>query len=153
MSETALKNFRIGVSAVIFQDGKVLLALRRDIEWWNLPGGGMEIGETVEQTVVREVLEETGLVVAVDHLFAVYSKPQKQEVVLAFICQIKGGDLRDTEESMLCQFFPPDQLPEKLLPKHRQRVADALLHQPQALLRDQLTSTEEDQLLSKKDVL
>jgi ADP-ribose pyrophosphatase len=150
MSEASLKNFRIGVSAVIFQDGKVLLALRRDIGWWNLPGGGMEIGETVEEAVVREVLEETGLVVVVERLLGVYSKPQKQEVLLGFICRRIGGELKATEESSACQFFPPNQLPAKLLPKHRQRVEDALLNQPQALLRNQLTTTEEDQLLAKE---
>ena|SRR5437879_6069235 len=150
MSETFLKNFRIGVSAVIFEEGNVLLALRRDIAWWNLPGGGMEIGETVEEAVVREVLEETGLVVTVERLLSVYSKPQKQEIVLGFICRRIGGELMATEESSECQFFPPDQLPSRLLPKHRQRVEDALLNQPQALLRNQLSSTEEDQLLSKE---
>src|SRR5437773_5294482 len=77
--------FRVGVSALIFNENQeVLLALRRDIDWWNLPGGGMEIGETVTETLIREVLEETGLEVAVDDLVGVYSKPQKREVVLSF---------------------------------------------------------------------
>ncbi|HEY4387775.1 MAG TPA: NUDIX domain-containing protein, partial [Ktedonobacteraceae bacterium] len=53
--------FRVGVYAVIFAGTKVLLALRRDIAWWNLPGGGMEPGETVEEAMCREVREETGL--------------------------------------------------------------------------------------------
>jgi 8-oxo-dGTP diphosphatase len=148
MSETALKHFRIGVFAVIFERGRVLLALRRDIGWWNLPGGGLEIGETVEEAVVREVREETGLEVAVDRLIGVYSKPQKQEIVLSFLCHVIGGQLTTTEESRACQYFDPHALPTNVLPKHRQRIEDALLDQPQAVLRDQLTSTEEDQGLS-----
>jgi len=148
MSEASLRKFRVAVSAVIFQDGKILLALRRDIDWWNLPGGGMEIGETVEEAVRREVREETGLEVAVERLIGLYSKPQKQEIVLSFLCQRIGGELTGTDESRECRYFSPDQLPANLLPKHRQRVEDALLNQPEAIMRNQLSRTEEDQRLA-----
>ncbi|HYX49844.1 MAG TPA: NUDIX domain-containing protein, partial [Ktedonobacteraceae bacterium] len=53
--------FRIAVYAIIFADRRVLLALRHNINWWNLPGGGMELGETVDEAMRREVREETGL--------------------------------------------------------------------------------------------
>ena len=56
MPSDNLNHFRIGVYALIFDDERVLLAHRRDIDWWNLPGGGMEIGETVEEATCREVL-------------------------------------------------------------------------------------------------
>ncbi|HLI88403.1 MAG TPA: NUDIX domain-containing protein [Ktedonobacteraceae bacterium] len=139
--------FRIGVYALIFDEGRVLLALRRDIDWWNLPGGGMEAGETVEEAMRREVREETGLEVVVERLVGVYSKPQKQEVVLTLRCQVVGGTLTATQESRECRFFMPNELPVNTLPKHRQRVEDALLNQERAVLRDQRTSTEEDQRL------
>src|SRR5436305_14023154 len=137
--------FRIGVSAIIFEQGRILLAHRRDIDWWNLPGGGMEVGETVEEALRREVREETGLEVQVEHLVGVYSKPLKQEVVLALRCRIVGGELSSTEESRECRFFEPTELPPNTLPKHRQRVEDALLRQEKAVMRDQRTSTAEDQ--------
>ena len=140
--------FRIAVSALIFEEGNVLLALRRDINWWNLPGGGMEVGETVEEAVCREVLEETGLHVEVEFLVGVYSKPQKQEVVLTFQCRVLAGTLAATEESSECRYFAPDALPSNTLPKHRQRIEDALLHAPHAILRAQRTLPEEDQRLS-----
>ena len=60
-----LAQFRIGVNALIFDEGRVLLAHRRDIDWWNLPGGGMELNETVEEAIRREVREETGLEIVV----------------------------------------------------------------------------------------
>lgn len=143
-------HFRIAVSALIFdkQDEHILLALRRDIDWWNLPGGGLELDETVDQALSREVREETGLEVEVGQLVGVYSKPQKQEVVLAFRCRIIGGKLIETEEVRECRYFQPDTLPPNLLPKHRQRIQDAMLKQQTAIIRAQLTSTAEDQGLT-----
>ncbi|GCE03062.1 NUDIX domain-containing protein [Dictyobacter aurantiacus] len=148
MIDSALRNFRVAVSALIFHEGQILLALRRDIGWWNLPGGGMEIGETVEDAVHREVLEETGLKVEIEQLVGVYSKPQKQEVVLTFRCHVIGGSLTTTEESSECRYFAIADLPRNLLPKHRQRVEDALLRQERAILRNQLSRPEDDQRLS-----
>ena len=141
--------FRIGVFALIFDDqGRILLGRRRDIDWWNLPGGGMEKGETVDETLHREVLEETTLEVEVERLVGVYSKPQKQEVVLTFRCRIIGGTLQPTEEIRESRYFPPNALPSNTLPKHRQRVEDAMLNQQSAVIRAQRTSTEEDQGIS-----
>jgi len=140
-------SFRIAVSALIFEEGRVLLAHRRDIDWWNLPGGGMEVGETVDEALCREVAEETGLEIEVEQLVGVYSKPQKQEIVLTFRCHITGGTLTATEETRECRYFAPDALPTNTLPKHRQRIEDAQLHQQNAVIRAQRTSTQEDQRL------
>ena len=139
--------FRIAVNALIFDGRRVLLAYRDNIDWWNLPGGGMEPGETVDEAVRREVREETGLEVEVEHLVGVYSKPQKREVVLTFRCRVVGGTLTATAESRECRYFAPDALPVNTLPKHRQRVEDALLNLPHAVIRAQRTSPEEDQRL------
>lgn len=139
--------FRIGVNALIFDEERILLAHRRDIDWWNLPGGGMELDETVEEATCREVLEETGLEVVVDSLVGVYSKPQKREIVLTFRCHAIGGELTATEESRACAYFAPDALPLNTLPKHRQRVEDAMLDEPHAIIRSQLNSSEIDQQL------
>ena len=145
-AESSSPIFRIGVFALIFDlENQILLGHRRDIDWWNLPGGGMEFGETVDEALCREVREETGLEVKVDRLVGVYSKPQKQEVVLTFICQVIGGTLQSTEETLENRYFAPDALPGNTLPKHRQRIEDALLNQQTAVIRAQRSSTEEDQ--------
>ena len=54
---------RDGSRAIIIQNGRILLTHELNSGWWLLPGGGMEEGETPEECVIREVLEETGLIV------------------------------------------------------------------------------------------
>jgi 8-oxo-dGTP diphosphatase len=141
--------FRVAVSAVIFdEEGRVLLGHRRDIDWWYLPGGGMEAGETVDEALRRELFEEIGVEIEIGQLVGVYSKPLKNEVMLTFRCQITSGTPTETEEIRACCYFPPSELPANTLPKHRQRVEDALLKQQAAVLRIQRSSTAEDQGLS-----
>jgi ADP-ribose pyrophosphatase YjhB (NUDIX family) len=145
-AENSSPIFRIGVNALIFDyEGRILLGHRRDIDWWNLPGGGMEAGETVDEAICREVYEETRLEVKVEQLVGVYSKPQKQEVVLTFLCHPIGGTLQVTEEARENRYFAPDALPNNTLPKHRQRIEDAIQNPPGTVIRAQRTSTEEDQ--------
>jgi ADP-ribose pyrophosphatase YjhB (NUDIX family) len=138
--------FRIACFAIIARDGAYLLARRRDIGWWNLPGGGLEVGETVEQGVAREVREEVGVEIHILRLVGVYSKPQKNEVVLTFLCALADQTPPTTSEEVSeVGWFSADALPADTLPKHRQRVLDAALGQPEAILRAQTTPTEEDQ--------
>lgn len=141
--------FRIGVFAVIEREGRYLLARRRDIGWWNLAGGGLEYGESVEEGLAREVREEIGANIAIERLLGVYSKPRKNEVVLAFVCHLTDDSPRPgpSDEVSEVAWFLPNEFPPDLLPKHRQRLEDALLGRPEAVIRAQTTSTEEDQRL------
>ncbi len=145
--------FRVGVFAVIERQGRYLLAHRSDIDWWNLPGGGLEYDETVEEGVAREVREEVGVTITIARLVGVYSKPRKREVVLTFLCHLAEGspEAHDSDEVRATAWFLPSEFPPNLLPKHRQRLEDALLGQPQALLRAQTSTTEEDQQLGPGD--
>jgi 8-oxo-dGTP diphosphatase len=139
--------FRVGVFAIIERDGLYLLAHRNEIDWWNLIGGGLEYDETLEQGLVREVAEEVGATIEILRLVGVYSKPRKREIVLTFLCQLAQGSPEPTtsEEVTEARWFTPADLPENFLPKHRQRLEDALLGHREAIIRAQLTSTEEDQ--------
>jgi ADP-ribose pyrophosphatase YjhB (NUDIX family) len=140
--------FRIACSAIIERGGRYLLARRRDIGWWNLPGGGLELGETVDTGLAREVREEIGVEIRIVRLVGVYSKPQKREVVLTFLCALADDATPGlSDEISEVGWFAADALPDDTLPKHRQRVLDAALGQPEAILRAQTTSTSEDQRL------
>lgn len=139
--------FRVGVFAVIERAGRYLLARRADIGWWNLVGGGLEYGEAVDEGLRREVREEIGCEVEIMRLVGVYSKPHKREIVLAFLCHLAPGSAEPgtSDEVSEVGWFAPGELPERLLPKHLRRLEDAFLSQPEALIRTQASSTEEDQ--------
>ena len=89
--------------------GRIALVKRKDNELWALPGGGMELGESIEQGAVREVKEETGLDVEVDGLVGVYTNPHhvmayddgevRQQFSLCFTTKLLGGDLQFDDES------------------------------------------------------
>jgi 8-oxo-dGTP diphosphatase len=95
----------VGVGAVIVVDGRVVL-IRRRFEplkgEWSLPGGGVEIGETLEAAVVREIQEETGLDVEVGPVIEVFDRitrdPDRRVryhyVLVDYLCFPVGGELR-----------------------------------------------------------
>ncbi len=119
--------FTIASFAIIFDDeGRILLSHRRDMDAWNLPGGGLEAGELPDEGVRREVLEETGLQVVVERLVGVYGRPGRNDLVFTFICRVVGGELMLTDESDENHYFPPDQLPPNTLLKHAERIWDAM---------------------------
>lgn len=152
-SPLATARFRVAVNAIIGRESRYLLARRRDIGWWHLVGGGLDHGETIEQGLLREVREEIGAQVAIVRLVGVYAKPQKQEVVLTFLCHLAPetgrNEPRTSEEIAEIGWFSPDNLPQPLLPKHRQRLLDAVVSEHEgryeAVVKAQTTSTEEDQ--------
>jgi 8-oxo-dGTP pyrophosphatase MutT (NUDIX family) len=106
--------------------GRVLLAQRRTDDFWMQPGGGIEPGETPWQAVVREVREETGFDVTVERLIGIYCWPETSELIFSFLCALKGGAVRASDETRDVRFFPPDALPARTFAEHRERIADAL---------------------------
>jgi len=117
--------FTIGVFGIITDnEGRVLLCHRRDYDLWNLPGGGVEIGETPWDALIREIKEETGLEAIPTHLSGVYSKPDKNELILSFACQITGGDITLTDEVDKIEFFEIGQIPKNSSLKQVERIKD-----------------------------
>ena len=79
------------VTAVVVDAGRLLLVHRADNDLWALPGGGHEVGESIEDTVVREVKEETGMDVQVTGLVGLYTNP-------AHVMAYDDGDVRQQTE-------------------------------------------------------
>ena len=121
--------FTIGVFSIIFDAQKrVLFAHRRDMDLWDLPGGGMNHGELPNETAIRETKEETGFDVAIDRLLSVYAKPAPQDKDLGFIFlgHVIGGEMTLSNESDDVVFFSSDELPENISPRLRVVIDDVL---------------------------
>ena len=122
-----MTKFSVGAFVVIFdKKGRVLLSHRRDLDLWNLPGGQVEHGELPTEAAVRETREETGLKIKIRNLVGVYGKPDKDEIIFLFRGKIKGGELKKTSEADSHRFFKIKKMPENTIPKHKERVLDAV---------------------------
>lgn len=136
---------KVAVNCALVNDQhQILLVKRKDNDLWCLPGGLMDLGERVQDAVLREVKEETGLTVEIVRLTGVYSDPndsiyihlgpQYQIVVLVFLGRITGGKFVENPETYGFQFFEVNELPP-LVDSHHQRIADVLVNAPDVFIR------------------
>ena len=131
--------FIIGIFGIIFnKQKKVLLCHRRDYDLWNLPGGGLEKNESIQEGLIREVKEETGLVVEVSRLAGVYSKPYKNEIVFSFICEPTNGKITLNEEANKIEYFEINKLPTNISSKQKERIKDAFKNPETTILKTQV---------------
>jgi 8-oxo-dGTP pyrophosphatase MutT (NUDIX family) len=126
-----------GVSAVVFDDeGRVLLVRRTDNGRWALVGGILEPGEQPAQAVVREVFEETGVVVEVERMSSCWAGEafviegngdQVQFLDHSFRCRYVSGVARvSDDESIDVGWFALEDLPAGMKPDHLRRLEHAL---------------------------
>ncbi|MGW1935848.1 NUDIX hydrolase [Streptomyces sp. CB03578] len=115
--------------AVIREDGRLLAIRRADNGTWELPGGVLELTESPEAGVRREVLEETGIEVEVDELTGVYKNTARGIVALVFRCKPSGGTERTSEESTAVSWLTPEEVSEQMSEVFAIRLLDALDHQ------------------------
>src|ERR1700742_4760112 len=90
----------VSVAGIVVNDeGQVLVIRRRDNGHWEPPGGILELDETLEEGVRREVHEETGVWVTVERLTGVYKNMKRGIVALVFRCSPQSGALATSDES------------------------------------------------------
>jgi 8-oxo-dGTP diphosphatase len=133
----------VGVGAVIVEDGRVLLIKRGKaplLGEWSIPGGMLELGETLRQGAEREALEETGLVVRATDLLGVFDRIVPDSVVqdpaepngmkrmlyhyvlIDFLCQRISGDVLAGGDADDARWFTPADLSELSLPEETLKV-------------------------------
>ncbi len=130
----------MGVGGVVIEDGRALL-IRRGSEplkgQWSIPGGTLEVGETLAQGLVREMREETGLQVRVGELIEVFERifpagesiagvanerPRYHFVILDYLCERVGGELRAGSDVTDVAFAREDDLEPYALTETATRI-------------------------------
>ncbi|MGY4099837.1 NUDIX hydrolase [Nocardia sp. R16R-3T] len=116
-----------GSALVVDGQGAVLMQRRSDSGNWSFPGGIMEIGETLEQCVIRETKEESGLDIEITGILGIYTDPEhvieyadgeiRQEFNITFYGTVIGGRIEVSSESSEVRFLRLDEL--ETLPVHQ----------------------------------
>ncbi len=113
------KNPKLTADGIVLKENKILLIKRKNYPFkgkWALPGGFVEYGEKVEDAVIREVYEETGLKTSINKIFGVYSDPDRDPrghtVTIVYLLDIKGGELKSNDDASDAKFFNVKELPE-----------------------------------------
>jgi ADP-ribose pyrophosphatase YjhB (NUDIX family) len=115
------RHLKVGAAALIENEyGELLLLIRSHEPWeayWNIPAGYVEVDEPPEQAAVREVWEETGLEVEVNHLAGAYffdDDPRGNGLLLVYWANVVGGELTNTPENLGFDYFSRETLPVKI---------------------------------------
>lgn len=111
---------------VVNDEGQVLVVRRRDNGEWQPPGGVLELEETIEQGLRREVREEAGVDIVVGPLTGVYKNMRLGVVALVFRCTYVGGALRTSDETDELQWMSPEQAIRSMSDTFAVRLRDAM---------------------------
>jgi 8-oxo-dGTP pyrophosphatase MutT (NUDIX family) len=124
---TAPNRHSVSVAAVITDDhGRVLVVQRRDNGKWEIPGGILELHESIHDGVRREVEEETGVLIEPERLTGVYKNLKLGVVALVFRARVIGGQPGPTEESQRVDWWTRDAVAAQMAETFAVRVTDAL---------------------------
>jgi mutator protein MutT len=133
----------VGVGAIIVDGDRVALVKRGRAPLagqWSIPGGLLEVGETLRACAEREVREETGLTVVIGELLGVFDRVvpdadghiQYHYVLIDFLCRRLGGDLRAGDDADEARWFAPEDLPALGLAPETEKVIRAGLEKASA---------------------
>jgi ADP-ribose pyrophosphatase YjhB (NUDIX family) len=136
MNSTAKK---VVVALVLIQEDEKLLLVRQNYgeQYWSLPGGVVEAGESITEAAIREVQEETNLHVSITRLVGLYSLPEDDSIAITLEGRVDGGELNPDKEILECAYFPFNDLPTHVREHFHQRVEDNIQNAEGAFLRSQ----------------
>ena len=127
----------VSVAGIVVRDDDRVLVIRRDdTGHWEAPGGVLELAESFEDGVRREVLEETGLTVEVERLTGVYKNLTHGIVALVYRCHPADGETHPTAEACEVRWMAREEVQSAMSPAFAVRVMDAFEDWPQSRAHD-----------------
>lgn len=116
----SLRQPQVGVGGVVVWEGRVLLARRAKPPRqgrWTIPGGTVELGETLHEALVREMAEETGLEVEPLEVLTVFDRIQREgaevtfhHVIVDYLCRRVSGEARAASDALDVAWVVPDEV-------------------------------------------
>ncbi|WP_167628623.1 NUDIX hydrolase [Listeria valentina] len=125
-------------------EGEILLQKRKDKNVWGFPGGAIELGESIEEALVREILEETGLQIKMKSLIGIYSKYEDsypngdkvQPISYFFELELLSGKLSTQDEETLgLKYFKENNMPPLVNKQHEDFFTDLKNYDGQVFIR------------------
>ena len=133
---TQLASHSVSVAGVVVDDhGRALLILRRDNHRWEPPGGVLELGESIDDGLRREVREETGLELEPATLTGVYKNMNRGIIALVFRCEVTGGELGVSDETEAFRWATESDVGDLASEAYAIRVPDSLRSSGPAAIR------------------
>ncbi|HRW58911.1 MAG TPA: NUDIX hydrolase [Chlamydiales bacterium] len=124
------------VIGCVIKNNQILLIKRRDVPVWVLPGGGIEEGETLDEAIIREVQEETGLKVKISHKIGEYTPTNKlTKYTHLYACTPIEGELSTGDETKDLAYFSLNDLPKLLPPPYDLWIEDSFHYQGKLIQR------------------
>lgn len=125
----------VSVAGAVVNEGRVLIIKRRDNGHWEPPGGVLELDETIEEGLVREIREETGVEAVPEALTGAYKNMERGIVALVFRCSVEAGTPRPGDEALQVRWMTPEEVETELEEAYAVRMLDALKYEGQAHVR------------------
>ncbi|MCC8144868.1 MAG: NUDIX hydrolase [Bacteroidales bacterium] len=116
-NETGFQTPKLDTRAAIFKDNKILLVKERD-NTWSLPGGWVDVNQSIRSNIIKEVKEEAGLDVFPKRIIAIQDRNMHNTPIFAYgvckifiLCEIIGGEFNKNIETIESDYFAIDELP------------------------------------------
>lgn len=120
-------------ACIVNEKNEILVQRRREENIWGLPGGALELGESAQEALRREIREETGLEITIEKLLGIYTKyfhtypngDKAQTIVMTFVCRLAGGELqKENAETLELAYIAPENMPPLLFDDNRDAIQD-----------------------------
>jgi len=139
--ERGFQTPKVDIRAVVLKDNQLLFARELADNRWSLPGGFADINYSPKEVAVKEVMEETGLIVKAQRVLAIIDCNKHHFPPMEFhyykiiiLCEFISGELHGSIETSEANFFPWDQLPELSINRNTPELID--------IIKDCLNSSE-----------